>query len=548
MPIKIDFDPLIDERHVMASDAFVAKSQNHEIDQQFDWGHMSWLIDPGKASLERIGVGYTTFYPGAMDSDHYHMGSIQVAYIVSGVGYQYVNGVRFDFQAGDTLFIPPYAHHEMANSSKEDDLYVLGVYIPIGADSGAGKALPKPSKADALLLSLINTNVIEDILNRLGRTLNQSIKLIDHDGNCLISSSIQPSLCRILQEKCGGHCRRRLRKVISEIPNSNNPEMFICCGRIASIITPIVSNNITSGFLKCGEFFLNSGDREETYNYLKSTPNLANILKNQEIDLLLDGINVDKKNAIHAAAIDTLSVARFIAEMSVTMARQQEEEKNRLAMLEAKMAETKLKQALQEADLKLLESQLNPHFLFNTLNTIEHIAYIDGAEQISTLVLSLGKLLRTALGKTRSLIPINEEVDLLRSYLGIQKARFGPRLRDVFEVDPKALDCLIPGLTLQPLVENSIVHGIESSQGHCLLNVKIKRLRERLNIIIEDSGPGLADNLPEGVGLRSIRARLAHYFGQEYSFEIKNGNERGVIAEINLPALESIPGDDLGGM
>ena len=244
---------------------------------------------------------------------------------------------------------------------------------------------------------------------------------------------------------------------------------------------------------------------------------------------LMERILVDKKHAVHAAAEDALSVARYIAEMSVRRARQKEEEK-------ARLAETRLKQALQEADLRLLEAQINPHFLFNTLSTIEHLAYLEGARHISQLVLNLGRLLRTAIGKTsRRLIPLSEEMDLLRGYLDIQKARFGLRLKDRLEFDPSALDCLVPGMTLQPLVENSIQNSVESGLGHCLVEVKARKAGGRLTLTVADNGPGLKDFTQEGCGLRSVKLRLRHYFGDRYHFDLRNRPRGGALAEISLP-------------
>ncbi|MDR1043574.1 MAG: histidine kinase [Candidatus Adiutrix sp.] len=505
-------------------------------DQQFDWGHMQWLVDPGRAGMERIGVGFTTFYINGVDMEHYHMGSTQVVYIVSGYGHQEVNGVYYSFRAGDTLYIPPYSRHVMANDSPDEDLLVLGVYIPINEKPFLSRPAPKHCRLDEKgdILSLIDVGIIEDLLNRLSRTLNQSIKLIAHDGACLISSSNQPRLCQLMRDKCGEHCRGNFKKAVDEIAVINKSDIFVCCGRVASIITPIVNGNVIRGFLKCGEFFLNSGDREETVRYLKENRQISAALAGQDLPRLLERISVDKKHAVHAAAEDTLSVARCIAEMSVDMARQRDEEQTRLAVLEARMAETRLKQALQEADLKLLEAQLNPHFLFNTLNTIEHLAYLEGAKHISNLVLSLGQLLRTALGKTRSLIPAREEMELLRGYLDIQKARFGQRLRDRLDLAPAARDCLIPGLTLQPLVENSIQNSVESGPGHCLVEVEIRRREGRLWLTVADNGPGLVEGRPEGVGLRSVRVRLAHYFGGQYRFDLRPRPGGGSIAEISL--------------
>jgi len=222
--------------------------------------------------------------------------------------------------------------------------------------------------------------------------------------------------------------------------------------------------------------------------------------------------------------------------MSMVMARQKEQELNQLSLMQGRMVETQLKQALQEAELKLLQSQLNPHFLFNTLNTIGHLAYLEGAEKAAGLVHNLSGILRTALGKVKTMIPLSEEVELLKGYLNIQKARFGRKLQTDIQVDRELGDFLIPGLTLQPIVENSVIHGLESKLGQLRIEISVRRQGDKIRLRIEDNGPGLKEPAQTyGVGLNSVISRLRHHFQDYFTFELSQRPGGGVRTVITLP-------------
>ncbi len=505
--------------------------------QQFYWGQVKWLVAPDSLGTERVCVGLVSFNPGTDDQDHSHFGEEQVLHVITGSGRHTVNGQTSYFTASDTLYIPPYSRHNMVNTT-EAELRLLTVYIP----SRIQPIVPGPDlsyceldhKFD--LLSFLDKEAVQKLLDELANSLNQSIRLISPEGDCLMVSDNRPLLCRRL-EKCGDHCRRNIKKGINEINSWGQSHFINCCGRVTSIIIPIITRNIISGYIKCGEFFLSSEDQSAMRDFLAEPGRGLILAEGEDPETLTAGISLDKKNRIYTLAENTQAVARYIAEMSMVIARQKEQEYNQLSLLKGRMIETQLKQALQEAELKLLQSRLNPHFLFNTLNTIGHLAYLEGAEKAAGLVHNLSGILRTALGKVKTLIPLSEEVDLLKGYLNIQKARFGRKLQTTIEIDQELGDFLIPGLTLQPIVENSVIHGLESNLGQLHIEIKIRRSQDKIRLSVVDNGPGLMEGpaQPYGVGLNSVIARLRHHFQDYFSFNLVNRPEGGVQTLITLP-------------
>ena len=199
---------------------------------------------------------------------------------------------------------------------------------------------------------------------------------------------------------------------------------------------------------------------------------------------------------------------------------------------------TLLTSRLNEARLHALQAQLQPHFLFNTLNGIATLLRRDPAKA-EDMLLSLSELLRIALSSShRQELPLREEMDFLGRYLAIQKMRFGDRIEVVEDIEPSAMDCLVPALLLQPLVENAIRHGLEPSGQPGRLRVAGSREGDWLKLTVEDNGVGLqsGDSNRTGVGLANARERLATLHGTAHGFELVERPQGGVTVNIRLPA------------
>ena len=201
---------------------------------------------------------------------------------------------------------------------------------------------------------------------------------------------------------------------------------------------------------------------------------------------------------------------------------------------------TLLEVRLNQARLRALQAQLQPHFLFNTLNGIATLLRRDPATA-GEMLHSLSELLRIALSSSdRQEIPLREELDFLDRYLTIQRMRFGDRLQVSEGIDASAMDCLVPALLLQPLVENAIRHGFEPSGQPGKLRIAAARDGEWLRLTVEDDGVGFAagdqDRADSGFGLANVRERLAALHGVAHEFSIAERPEGGVAVNIRLPA------------
>jgi sensor histidine kinase YesM len=196
-----------------------------------------------------------------------------------------------------------------------------------------------------------------------------------------------------------------------------------------------------------------------------------------------------------------------------------------------------LESRLHQAQLAALRSQLNPHFLFNSLHSMAELVHQDPklAEQ---LIVRLGELLRRVLESSDTPeLTLGQELDFIRGYLEIEQARLGERLRVNWDIEPGALGAPVPSLILQPLVENAIQHGIAPVSAPGTLSIRAQRRDGFLQIEIRDSGPGLspADAArPQGIGIANTRARLQALYGDRHTFELRQGE--GLVVSLRIPA------------
>jgi LytS/YehU family sensor histidine kinase len=198
-----------------------------------------------------------------------------------------------------------------------------------------------------------------------------------------------------------------------------------------------------------------------------------------------------------------------------------------------------LESQLTEARLSALKMQLNPHFLFNTLNMISSHVY-DEPRTAEAMIAHLSDFLRATLRLSRSQeVALEQELEFLEAYLAIMKARFEERLVVELDVADEARGALVPHLILQPLVENAITHCMEDHNGQGKIRLATGREGGRLRLVLEDNGPGLSgeagDALGRGVGLSNTAERLRHLYGPDHRLDLANRREGGLRLVIEIP-------------
>jgi two-component system LytT family sensor kinase len=199
----------------------------------------------------------------------------------------------------------------------------------------------------------------------------------------------------------------------------------------------------------------------------------------------------------------------------------------------------RLEAGLAQANLRALNMQLQPHFLFNTLNAISVLAAKGERVETVRMIGRLSELLRMALGNTAQTVTLSRELEFAQRYLDIEQMRFNDRMVVRFDVAPDTLGAQVPSMILQPLVENAVKHGISRKRGAGRIEVRSRRAADTLELSVRDDGPGFAGapaGARTGVGLVNTRARLEQLFGPE-GFEMYRGDAPGggALVRITLP-------------
>jgi len=220
---------------------------------------------------------------------------------------------------------------------------------------------------------------------------------------------------------------------------------------------------------------------------------------------------------------------------------------NQLEMAEADRSY----QLAKEIEIKMLQAQINPHFLFNSLNTILSLIRIDPM-RARKLLISLSHFIRQNLTvTTESLTSIEQELNHVKAYLDIEETRFANKLKIIYEIEEAALLQRIPPLTLQPIVENAIKHGIKDKESNCLLKIAIQIEKQSVNVMIVDNGNGMSEKRMKqagkvrissktgtGIALYNVNRRLTMLFGKAAALQIQSELNKGTEISFSLPYEE----------
>lgn len=232
-------------------------------------------------------------------------------------------------------------------------------------------------------------------------------------------------------------------------------------------------------------------------------------------------------------------------------------------LIQEMQEKSELDRLLKKMELRSLQNQMHPHFLFNMLNMVTKMAYMEGAGKTSELIQSIAALLRYRLKEMNHEVPLHDEVQIVREYFFIQKMRFGNRIQFIENIDERLLHYVVPSLTLQPLVENAFSHGVESMESGAEIELSIYKYGHRIIVEIRDNGVGMSqDHIHKvmrepdpgpyrdpllqadsnGIGMRNVLRRLQIYYQEKDVMEIDSQCGAGTTVRLLLPY--SIPGKE----
>lgn len=392
---------------------------------------------------------------------------------------------------------------------------------------------------------IVNTDVLQEIQDKFSETTGLAAVIVDAEGKPVTKTSNFTGLCRYIRSKPEGMARcfgcddRGGRKAI----DLRQPVVYRCHSGLTDLAAPIIVQDQYIGAFLAGQVVLYREEGEDVKAGMYKR--LADLeLDNEVLSDLFDQVKEVQENNIKAAADLIYIMANYIVEIGVVNIVQK-------TLMQELQAKAELETLLKATELKALQSQVNPHFLFNTLNTIARLAMLEGASQTQEVAYALSDLLRNNLRDMDRLRTVEEEMKSVQDYLTIQKVRFGERVQSSIQIAPEIFAARLPALTLQPLVENAIIHGLEGRIEGGEIRIGGNLYENEVNLEISDTGIGVDEGTiaaifreekrrksqgqTTGLGILNVHKRIRHYFGGQYGVTMQSRLGVGTTISIRFP-------------
>lgn len=406
------------------------------------------------------------------------------------------------------------------------------------------------------LLDLIEYHKLFKIIESFTKATDITIDINDSQGYPLVQHPYFYGFCKAIRMHPVGleRCIDSNAQVGFETAKKRDICFRECHAGVMLLGVPIVVEGQFWGSIVCGQFHLQEPSPQMVGQMLNNTADL-----NIPRDILLKTygeIKVISSDKCMAASELINFLANYLAEIVYKGKMEAQLHQEKIRAVEAAKAKVELENMLRTAQIKTLEAQIKPHFLFNTLNVIARLISLEQGEKALQVTYALARLLRQCLEHPGELVTVGQELEYVKNYLLIQQTRFGQRLEIEWEVDHSVLNVPIPFLSIQPLVENACIHGLEPKEGPGKLRITGKRHNGELEISIEDNGVGFpqpdytllkaylagtnhdqeAMNESTGIGLKNVHQRVRHYFGPQYGVSI-SGSPGKTVVTIRLPSI-----------
>lgn len=389
------------------------------------------------------------------------------------------------------------------------------------------------NKTDKTLKNLMDSNLYSRYSGLLALS-NISLQLIDTNGDILLEFNPSPDFCKLI---CQEQETRICSDYISRL-NTGKGDRFICRYGLANILLPVVINNQTIGYVVGAQVY--SPDSE----YQKYLIDIMAIAKDKKLDpefiaKSIAAIKTIEENKIEIHEQLCNHIAQNICYDFSESINNTDKAIARLS-IEKEMLEKKI----IDLEAKNMSLVINPHFLFNTLNTIARIAYYEKSHKTEELIYYLSDLLRYNLKQDDELHTIGAEMDNIEKYLYIQKIRFKNRLEYDIDIADHIKPHRIPNMIIQPIVENALIHGITPKRDGGKIKIYAEKYKNDINISVIDNGNGFPKEVLQslqqsenklGIGFRSTDKRLKRYFGENYGLTIVKSDYSGSTVTISIP-------------
>lgn len=398
------------------------------------------------------------------------------------------------------------------------------------------------------LNDVIDIEIFQKIQDDIAEATGISIITVDYKGKPATKHSKCSEFCNLMRknERFSELCEKCDSRGGLEAARLEKPYIYRCHKGLVDFATPIIVNGQYLGSVMAGQVLTEEEDLD-LENIVNGKDNFKNLEEKEELLKAYKKLPVFKFERIQSIANMMFHISNYIVEEAVLKMAQKELNDKNIKFIEAKKERAELEKEYEACKLKALQAQINPHFLFNVLNSISALAIIEEAPKTQEVIFNLSNMLRYTLKKADKVVSIEEELKYIESYLALQKVRFGDRLNYQIDVSDNVKNQKIPFMSIQTFVENSIVHGLEGKEEGGIINIFSKEDEDSYTLCIKDNGTGITENILNGlkdeleyrygkdldkIGINNVNKRMAKYYGDDYRIEIESKVREGTLVKI----------------
>lgn len=398
---------------------------------------------------------------------------------------------------------------------------------------------------------VFDMEVLQKIQDAFSAATGVAAIIVDYKGNPVLEYSNFTDFCTNIRKipECYEHCMRSDADGGIESVRTGKPAIYVCHGGLVDMAVPIMAKGNYIGAILAGQVQI---PKEEMAKLPMGSPGkLTNLYGRQDLARMRSQVTMTTLERVQAAADLLFTIANYLVERQLIVVMQRELNEANMELMEEINRRSDMESALQRANLKALQAQINPHFFFNVLNTIGRLAMIEGANQTQDMVYRFSDLLRYTMRRDENdFVTLQEEIHHVRNYLHIQKVRQGDRLTYDFDISKELKTVLCPFMSIQPFVENAIKYAVEARENGAHISVSAHLSGNDVEIHVIDNGVGIAseriDELLDeerhieskkgmGIGIRNTNKRLKYYYGPDYGVTFNKNITSGTDVIITIP-------------
>lgn len=407
-------------------------------------------------------------------------------------------------------------------------------------------------KKKLYLKDVIDINAFQKIQDDIANATEMSIITVDYKGKPETGHSNCSEFCKIMRasDLYSKLCERCDSRGGLEADRLKKPYIYKCHKGLIDFATPIIVDGQYLGSVMAGQVLM-SNDTIDLENIVHIKNDFDDLEKSEKEKLsnAYSKLPVVSFEKIQAVAQMMFHISNYIVEEAVAKMVQMELDEKKVKIAEAQKAQAELEKEYKASQLKALQSQINPHFLFNVLNSISSLAIFEEAPKTQEVIYDLSNMLRYTLKRADKIVSLDEEFDYITSYLNLQKVRFSDRLNYEINIDPQFKNIKIPFMVLQNFVENSVIHGLETKEEGGYIKIYVEDKVESVIIYIEDNGIGINkdqlnemqkelqiknDNNLDKIGINNANKRMAYYYGDKYEIDITSKIRVGTLVKVTI--------------